>query len=384
MPTSSSDPEEPIFDFRTSNARFQQRLLEAQQVATEEQIRDDIAQFYLNTWPENANPLEAEKHELKLQLKRMNEKVETLEKELEQQKARRIKESSLSKMTPEERAKAVEEDAEEPVDEDVVFEYMLHIGGAPLPTNPGDMSGSDFVSPHAELREKALQNPEVQKQTEFTHLQFKETNNVLIHNPDGSGDIRQCRLKGTTYDQWFSVSFDVYEPDLVVDNFSFDLAIETQVNIGSVLQQVKDEGDVLSFFRLLVHYGELENERTKFFDKLKEKMSNGPITLEELGVDQLKFIGPRDDDPELIFSWKLLTKESNRNDLGVNVCELVVPDISLEMDPSKAWEDNDKIDILKDMPLHFSQLVEANGVLIATEVMLEVVFAIVINIAYTR
>ncbi|KAL0098219.1 hypothetical protein J3Q64DRAFT_1093368 [Phycomyces blakesleeanus] len=156
----SSDPEEPIFDFRTSNARFQQRLLEAQQVATEEQIQDDIAHFYSKTWPENANPLEAEKAELKIQLRRINDKNDILEKELEQQKARRIKEASLSKMTPEERAKAVEEEIEEPIDEDVVFEYMLYIGGAPLPTNPGDMSGSDFVSPHAELREKALQDPE--------------------------------------------------------------------------------------------------------------------------------------------------------------------------------------------------------------------------------
>ncbi|KAL0095078.1 hypothetical protein F4703DRAFT_1822090 [Phycomyces blakesleeanus] len=381
----SSDPEEPIFDFRTSNARFQQRLLEAQQVATEEQIQDDIAHFYSKTWPENANPLEAEKAELKIQLRRINDKNDILEKELEQQKARRIKEASLSKMTPEERAKAVEEEIEEPIDEDVVFEYMLYIGGAPLPTNPGDMSGSDFVSPHAELREKALQDPEVQKQGEFTHLHFKETNNYLISNPDGSGEIRQCKLKGTTYDQWFNVSFDVYEPDLVVDNFSFDLAIETQVNIGSILQQIKDEGDVLSFFRLLVHYGELENERSKFFDKLKERITNGPITLEELGVDQLKFLGPRDDDPELIFSWKLLAKESNRNDLGVNVCELVVPDISLEMDPSKAWEEKDRIDILKDMPLHFARLVETNGMMVATEVMLEVVFDVPgINITSTR
>lgn len=40
-------------------------------------------------------------------------------------------------------------------------EYLVLVGSVPLPKNAADMSGSDFVLPHVELRAKAMENPEV-------------------------------------------------------------------------------------------------------------------------------------------------------------------------------------------------------------------------------
>lgn len=42
-----------------------------------------------------------------------------------------------------------------------VSDYLIRIASAPLPSNAADISTSDFIQSHAELRERAMQDPEV-------------------------------------------------------------------------------------------------------------------------------------------------------------------------------------------------------------------------------
>ncbi|KAI8388758.1 uncharacterized protein BYT42DRAFT_245711 [Radiomyces spectabilis] len=375
---------EPVFDYRTINERFQQRLLEAQKTANEKEIEADLNLAGSPDLPDAVDPLETERQILEAQVARAEKDVEELKKQVADRKARRLREAALLKMTPEERARVVEEQekaAEEgmPIDDDVddmdvVFEYLLHIGETPLPRNAANMSRTDLMSSHAEFRTRAMQDPEVEKQGEFAHLRFTEAKNRLTPNPNGQGEIRSCELIGETYQQSFKICFDVYEPNFVVDNLVFDLSIEMQLDCGSILQEIVDESDLLAFFRLLVHYARLDDERKKVFNQLKEKLADTRITLLPMAEDRLKFQSNRNDEPELYLLWKTKVIESEHADLDANICERVLPDIRMEADTSEKWSLVDEKGVMDHLPTHFTQTMKLKGVFLATLIMVDAVF----------
>ncbi|KAI7864915.1 hypothetical protein BDF14DRAFT_1883915 [Spinellus fusiger] len=382
MSTHSPNTHEPLLDYHTANARFQQKLLQAQQLANKEQIEHDLAQesFAESTTEEH---LVSEKYRLEEQLKTMRLAVQQLEQDLVLEKEKRTYQTLLSKMTPEQRAQALEEEEKEEEEEEeslkVLFDYLLHVGSTPLPKNAADMSGSHFISPHAELREKALSDSQVQAQSDFTHLHLNTTHTTLRMTPDGTGEIRHCELKGTVYEQWFTVSYDVYGPPPTIKHLEFDLDIHTQTCLGHALQQMKEECHLLGFFRLLIHYARLDHERQQLFDSVMALMKDSPVTVKVLAANELCFHGPRQDDPELVLTWRTVLKDAQQQDIKIAICEQLDLDIRLDLHPSKeckCWSHNDPQDCLSDMPHHYTQLVASNGPFIATHVMVYRVFGL--------
>jgi hypothetical protein len=54
---------------------------------------------------------------------------------------------------------------------------------------------------------------------------------------------------------------------------------------------VKEECNLLGFFRLLTHYGLLGRERKSIFEKLVNKYKGTEVNVEELSETRLKFEG---------------------------------------------------------------------------------------------
>ncbi|KAG0169669.1 hypothetical protein DFQ28_003478 [Apophysomyces sp. BC1034] len=335
MSTASSESDY-IPDYRTSNARFQQKLLAAQQSATDRQIEDDFDLLDAFELPDSEQQLEEERVALMSQVESIEGEVDTLRQELDRRRARRLREATISKMTPEERAKAVEEEEQiedEDVDNlDVLFDYLLYVGGAPLPSNAADMSGSNMITPHAELRDKARNNPEVQRQSEFTLIKFTQTDNRLVSDNNRAGEIRECELSGTCFDQSFHLAFEVSGPNYTVSSLTFDLSIVMQLETASILQQIKDECDLLAFFRLLVHYARLDDQRKNIFNDLKNWAAKNELYVEAMAEDRLRFQKDAHTGPSIVLSWTTIVQDTDKEDVGVNICERVLPDIQMQLD----------------------------------------------------
>ncbi|KAL1926722.1 hypothetical protein VTP01DRAFT_5617 [Rhizomucor pusillus] len=368
------------FDFKTTQSRFQKKLLEAQRHAAERQIELDL--YDQDTAQES---LESQKHALKAEVDVLEKKVESLRKELELRKRKRQEEARLSKLTPEERARIVEqeeedekereegkqEDQEEDLhDMNVLFEYLVLVGSVPLPKNAADMSGSDFVLPHVELRAKAMENPEVLEQSEFCHIRITEAINQPISLPDGS-TRRNCKLTGASYGQPFTITFDVLQPSLVIDKFDYDVNFDMQLEIGPLLQNVKEERNLLYFFRLVIHYSRLCNERRRVFDRLQEVFRDRSVEIKEKDANSLIFKNESGSGVELTLSWSMVLK----NEIPcVNICEQVTPDVRLEC--NNCGSSNQEADDMESISAAFDGLMRQKGVLLAAQVMISALLGV--------
>ncbi|KAF7722239.1 hypothetical protein EC973_003520 [Apophysomyces ossiformis] len=348
MSTASSESDY-VPDYHTSNARFQRKLLEAQQSAEERQIEDDLDLLDVRELPDSEEQLEEEREALLAEVQEVEQEVASLRQQLAHRKARRLREATISNMTPEERAKAVEEEEQMQEEDDVdnldviletgikknISDYLLYVGGVPLPKNAADMSGSDMITPHAELRAKVKNDPEVQRQSEFTHIQFTQTENRLVRDDVHTGETRECELTGTCYELPFHLAFEVTGPNYTVSNLTFELSIVMQLETAPVLQQIKDECDLLAFFRLLVHYARLVDQRKSVFEELKDWAERNHLQVEAIADDRLRFEKEDDAGPSLILSWTTMAQPSEKEDVGVNICERVLPDIQIQLDSCK-------------------------------------------------
>lgn len=77
----------------------------------------------------------------------------------------------------------------------------------------------------------------MKRQAERTSIRFIEANNILDSNTEDDGDIRHCSLAGRSHNQDFTLKFDVLEPAMVMNNLSFDLGIEMQLEVGEVFEK---------------------------------------------------------------------------------------------------------------------------------------------------
>ncbi|KAI9311542.1 hypothetical protein BX666DRAFT_939394 [Dichotomocladium elegans] len=176
------------FDYRTSNQRFQERLLAAQQNTIEQQIEESIESRRENEEEESSIPLAAQRESLRAEVLIMEKEVETLRKELAKWRARREREASIKNMTPEERAAALEREEQEQkegdnvmdmFDESVIFDYLISAGSAPMPANAADLSATDFTKPHEEMRAVAMQKPEALEQRKYAHFNLTKMSNEI-------------------------------------------------------------------------------------------------------------------------------------------------------------------------------------------------------------
>ncbi|RCI02747.1 hypothetical protein CU098_002491 [Rhizopus stolonifer] len=192
---------------------------------------------------------------------------------------------------PEEEEDMDEEEYRKP-NWDTVYEYMLLLSDAA--EEPDTLIGSSILEVNEELKQKAFQHQEasiiVLRQTDYSSIKFTSAKNTLEFDTK-DGDIRHCQLTGSLYDQAFSVSFDVIEPDMMIANLDFDVGFEMQLDVGSVLQQIKEENNIMGFFRLLAHYKELDHQRQLVFERLNKHFEDSMINIEVLSNSKLQFEG---------------------------------------------------------------------------------------------
>lgn len=115
-------------------------------------------------------------------------------------------------------------------------EYMLLLENESMDDEM--IFGNDFLNPNAELRQKALENEEIKRQTEYSGITILKSSQALEgYKETETGDIRHCELSGTSYDLPFQVKFDVLEPSMIMPTLDFEVNIEMQLAVGSTLQK---------------------------------------------------------------------------------------------------------------------------------------------------
>ncbi|KAJ8656616.1 hypothetical protein O0I10_007693 [Lichtheimia ornata] len=363
-----NNAEDFSFDARTTSQQFQQRLLAAQQSSTERQIKESIESRNVDPQENNQVPLEEQRRLLSDQVKALEKEVAKLRYDLKIQRQRREKEASVVKMTPEQRAQLQddEEQVDDPMDLDVIFDYLIRIASAPLPSNAADISTSDFIQSHAELRERAMQDPEVRSQIDFAHIEFTKASNKIEY-ADGPGTVRHCELCGSSYGQQFTVTFTIRQDQLCIENLKVEVGMETQFELCTLLKRIEEECNLLGFFRLLIHYGRLIDDRRTLFQRLHELYSSA-ITVEDIGSNTLKFYREQDHEIRLIWDINILSM-----DVSINICEQVIPNIRMEAYTTGSPE---REELYTRIPANFARLVSMKGTFAATRIMLDAVFGL--------
>ncbi|KAG0749164.1 hypothetical protein G6F57_003443 [Rhizopus arrhizus] len=375
MSNNSSEPYD-LLDFNNQATRtgFQERLLNAHNASRDQQIENNI----FSDLSEENDEEELKKKVLVLQqqVDRMENHVVGLEERLRERRERRQKEAGLTNMTPEERARFVEEEEErddtEIPDLDVIFEYMLLVGSSAT-SNTNDLSQADFLKPDTELRKEAMLDQEVLQQTEYSFIKFTEAKNILETQMDSLEDIRHCELSGTSFNEKFTVAFDVLEPSMIMCNLNFEVGIQLKIILGPLLQQIKESCHILGFFQVLVHYARICDQRKTVFEKLAQIYKNSSISANSLSDSRLQFQGSREDSIGLILNWKIVLDNTGR--LEANVRDHVKTQLSLDVIAPLAWREKDQSNVLDKVNESFTDLLKIQGVLKATETIVNKILA---------
>ncbi|KAI8090331.1 hypothetical protein BDF21DRAFT_459783 [Thamnidium elegans] len=355
------------FEHRTTSNAFNERLLRAREEVSNDEIDDPIN---INGIFESDDPVKLDEQlkALKNQVNRMESKVRVMEDRLEDRKARRALEASLTNMTPEERAMHAEkqeneENTEDIPDLDVIF--------APA-DDVNDFSTTDFIKPHAGIRKEALEDKWVLKQEKYSSVHFVKADNVLESNTNAEGEIRHCELGGSCNDMEFNITFDVLEPSMTMSNLVFEVGIEMQMEIGDILERIREECDLLQFFRVIVHYTTLEKERKRIFDKLIDRFSNTELHVELLSPSRLMFEGTSS--AYLTLEWKTEVLHTDKFRLDCNAANYIKPRLSMEAFNLGSSNDVDTFDIAVQMNDFFMTLLKMKGIFEATEFIVNKVF----------
>ncbi|CEP18164.1 hypothetical protein [Parasitella parasitica] len=249
----------------------------------------------------------------------------------------------------EERGSEDEEEVEEDVDDaddqqntnitderpdwNVIYEYLLLLESESM---DDDLSfGADFINPNAQMRQKAFENEQVTRQTEYSGITIKQSAYSFKDSREaGAESVRHCALSGTSFDLPFKAEFDVFEPSMVMSSLDFEVNIEMQLAVGSTLQKIKNECNIMGFFRLFVHYAKLEKQRDDIFNRLIQHYKDTPVNVILLSQTKLQFEGAVHNGSEcgiiLLFSWKIMETNTDREKLDANVVNDVKPNLTME------------------------------------------------------
>ncbi|KAI8888045.1 hypothetical protein K501DRAFT_330090 [Backusella circina FSU 941] len=331
----SNDDSELVFDKRTTNAVFQKRLLEAQK-----QIEDELEdEFDLEEFGgiQSQEELQKEFDRLTAHVEKNKAKIKNLEKRLLKRQEKRKLDAAITNLTPSERAERLErelqyleehggEEEKEP-EMDMLFDYIVFLS---TDSAAGDLSKADIIKEHVDIRKRALQDQSVIKENQLMDLCFDDISNEATHNTHDDTTIRQCHFSGTSCRKPFSVSFKMTEPAKVISDLSFDVGIEMQMDIGTLLELIKEECDVLAFFRTLTHYSKLESQRKNTIEKWQNEYDQSSITVEILSESKLKFQDEGNNNLYLLFEWKIVERGLSKQNLDTDVIENVMPLFELE------------------------------------------------------
>ncbi|KAL7313524.1 hypothetical protein PS15m_007262 [Mucor circinelloides] len=382
MSDNSSDSDDGIFfQDRPSSANFQERLMQAKSSTEFDPMdKETVSMRFVDFYDsDDTATLRDQLERLTKKVLLMESRVEEKEQKLRARRQERDMEAGLTNMTTEERAAYVaqqeekeanlkrqrqslrkkllneemkqmdkdldsndEEDQEEDEEEedqvqvidekpnwDAVYEYMLLLEND---NQDDEMTfGTDFVSPNAQMRQKALADEQVIKQSEYSGIIVQNASQTFEGDIESeTGEVRHCMLSGTSFGLPFKVKYDVLEPSMVIANLDFEVDIEMELAVGSTLQKIKNECHLLGFFRLLVHYAKLENSRKDIFNQLMDHYRDTPVNVVMLSQNKLQFEGAADCGINLLLSWKLIETHMDRDILDANVTNDVKPDLTME------------------------------------------------------
>ncbi|CAO3647546.1 unnamed protein product [Cunninghamella blakesleeana] len=369
-----SDNENEIeeLDLPNVNNRFQQRLLQAQQIANEKEIEKELTEFKNQQVPLKNKDLTKEYQSLKKELKKIEQEIDHMNLDLSHWKEKRRKQASLMNLTPNVRAEMVtleDNDRVTKQDLDSIFDYFFELALTPLPTNAVDMDIPKFVDNYKEMKEDALKSKESRQQSNFTHIKFTEMETWYDEDViDFDLATRHSRLVGRAYETSFKITYDI-TPNLDIVNLDFEVDLDLSLDAKDVLQGIKIDGNLLMLFRLLKHFGRLKYDMHKTFDLLESQYQSTEILVTREGDNSLMFTGPIYDDPKLTLSWKYETTSNYHNeDMDINICEQVIPVV--ELNAEAPWKSEKLYNLLSQVPEKFKKLLSEQGVIIATQIMI--------------
>ncbi|CAO3665962.1 unnamed protein product [Umbelopsis vinacea] len=348
--TPSQDNNDVSFDdYKTSNARFQSKLRAMRQPSE--------ASHSSRSSEPSARPQEREKALLLGQIERMREEVDYYRQEREKVRRRRKEMAGRSRMTFEERM-ASEKDAEE--DLQAVIEYLL----SPIVTDEERMTAGDSLN-ETNLRIKALQSTEVIRASEVSHIAFTDIQKSLEKTPS-QRTIGQYELTGKSFDEEFRISFRTDADEGRVIDLVINVSPSLYFDIGPFLEIFQAEGNLLGFFRVLVHQARLLWERSRVFQALRSRYEDTNVKVEEIGYEQLKFSSQSDNEPDLVLSWEMPRAQIPEQVDGMDVPKRESPVIQLEAIVSHHWSVLDADGVMSKLPEQFQRLMQRQGVEQAT------------------
>ncbi|KAI8639404.1 hypothetical protein BD408DRAFT_404903 [Parasitella parasitica] len=227
-----------------------------------------------------------------------------------------------------------DEDEDDDDDNKLSSEYLLLLESESIDDHMSfgaDFMNPDFINPNAQVRQKAFASEQVTRQTDYSGIVIKQSAYSFKENSEaGTESVRHCALSGTSFDLPFQAEFDVLEPSMVMSSLNFEVNIEMQLAVGTTLQKIKDECNIMGFFRLFVHYAQLEKQRDDVFNRLTQHYKDTSVNIVMLSHTKLQFEGAVDCGINLLLSWKITETNTDREKLDANVVNDVRPNLTME------------------------------------------------------
>ncbi|KAI8584768.1 hypothetical protein K450DRAFT_217926 [Umbelopsis ramanniana AG] len=234
------------------------------------------------------------------------------------------------------------------------------------------MTAGDSLN-ETNLKIKALQSPEVIRASEVSHIMFTDIQKSLEKTPFHQ-TIGQYELAGKSFDEEFRVSFRTNADEGRVLDLVINVSPSLYFDIGPFLDRFQTEGNLLGFFRVLVHQARLLWERRRVFSSLSSRYEETDIKVEEIGYEQLKFSSDSEEQPDLLLSWEMPRTEIPDQVEGMDVPKREAPNIQLEAVVSRRSA-LDADGVLTKLPERFKRLMQRVGVEEATATLVSAMYS---------
>ncbi|CAM0142271.1 hypothetical protein VKS41_002245 [Umbelopsis sp. WA50703] len=359
-------------DYRTANARFHSRLMAVQhgpEIDQQSHPRSSET-FSRSNRPSTTfsytSQQERERAVLLDKIENMREQVEYYRAERDSARQRRKDLAKRSKMTFEERI-ASEKDSEE--DLQAVIEYLL----SPMVTEEERIAAGDSLN-EGNIRIKALQSPEVIRASEVSHIAFTDIQKSLEKTPS-QRTLGQYELAGKSFDEEFRISFRTDADAGRVIDLVINVSPSLYFDIGPFIDIFQAEGNLLGFFRILVHQARLLHERQRVFQSLRSRYEETNIKVEEIGYEQLRFSTSSENEPDLVLSWEMPRAQIPEQIEGMDVPKREPPIIQLEAIVSQQWTALDADGVMSKLPEQFRKLMQKQGVEQAAAILVSAMYS---------
>ncbi|CAG8734297.1 13508_t:CDS:2, partial [Ambispora leptoticha] len=117
---------------------------------------------------------------------------------------------------------------------------------------------------------------QIKRLASFTKIKFTKISNSLvsatnINNDNEEHVLRRYTYFGTTYGLTFSLIFDVDETNVCVKKTWVNVGFGAKSELGKFIEFVERENNIHLFFKGLISYARLNQQRTRLFEALERK-----------------------------------------------------------------------------------------------------------------